>query len=91
VAAVLTTEYVGGRPVARVENFRAYASYDEAFRDYGAFLKANPRYADALESTHSARAYARELQQAGYATDPRYADKLASVIDGQSLRRTVLA
>lgn len=91
VAEVMTTEYIGGVPVRRMEQFRAYESYDAAFRDYGNFLKDNPRYADALEATHSARAYARELQQAGYASDPRYAEKLASVIDGQSLRRTTLA
>ena len=91
VADVLSTEYVGGVPVLRQERFRAYESYDAAFRDYGAFLKDNPRYADALEATHNARAYARELQQAGYATDPRYAEKLASVIDGRSLRQTLLA
>lgn len=91
VANILTTEFVGGVPVLRQERFRAYESYEAAFRDYGAFLKENPRYADALEATHNARAYARELQQAGYATDPRYAEKLASVIDGRSLRQTLLA
>ena len=91
VAEVLTTEYIGGMPVQRLEQFRAYASYGEAFGDYGRFLKDNPRYAEALDATHSARAFARELQRAGYATDPRYADQLAAVIDGRSLARTIVA
>lgn len=89
VAEVATTEYVDGVPVKRAERFRAYDSYDEAFRDYAAFLRENPRYARALDATHSASAFARHLQAAGYATDPRYADKLAGVIDGRSLRTTL--
>ena len=40
----------------------------------------------ALKSTNDARDYARKLQEAGYATDPHYADKLAATIDGKSLR-----
>jgi flagellar protein FlgJ len=82
----LTTEYVDGVPQRRVEAFRAYDSYQDAFRDYAELLRSKPRYADVLKNTHDARAYARELQEAGYATDPRYANKLAGVIEGRSLR-----
>ena len=86
VAEVTTTEYVGGVPVKRVEQFRSYDSYQAAFIDYADFLRSNPRYTDALQATGNARAFASELQSAGYATDPRYADKLTAVINHSLLR-----
>ncbi|MBU0622661.1 MAG: flagellar assembly peptidoglycan hydrolase FlgJ [Gammaproteobacteria bacterium] len=79
VAEVTTTEYHNGIASKQVERFRAYGSYTEGFRDYAALLSDNPRYAAALDQTES-RAFAQALQKAGYATDPRYADKLVSVI-----------
>lgn len=82
----VTTEYVKGVAHKKVETFRAYDSYRDAFRDYADVLSSRPRYADVLRNTHDARSYARELQEAGYATDPRFARKLASVIDSRSLR-----
>ena len=89
VAEVMTTEYIGGVPVKRVERFRAYDSYQAAFTDYADFLRSNPRYSRALQATGDARAFASELQSAGYATDPRYADKLTAVINHQLLRNMV--
>jgi len=83
---VQTTEYAGSVAQKKVEIFRAYDSYRDAFRDYANLLATSPRYAEVLKNTNDARAYARELQDAGYATDPRYADKLAGVIDGKFLR-----
>ena len=88
---VLTTEYAGGVAQKKVETFRAYDSYRDSFRDYADLLANSPRYAGALKNTGDARAYAQGLQDAGYATDPRYADKLSSVIDGKSLRLSKLA
>ncbi len=89
VAEVMTTEYVGGVPVKRVEQFRAYQSYQAAFIDYAEFLSSNPRYSGALQATGDAREFAYELQSAGYATDPQYADKLSAVINHRLLRDTV--
>lgn len=83
---VLTTEYSDGVAQKKVETFRAYDSYQESFRDYADLLASGSRYAGALKSTNDARDYARKLQEAGYATDPHYADKLAAIIDGKSLR-----
>ena len=83
---VKTTEYAGGVAQGKIETFRAYDSYRDSMRDYANLLATNPRYADVLHNTRDAGAYARELQEAGYATDPNYADKLASVIHGRFLR-----
>ncbi len=83
-----TTEYVNGTPQKRVEKFRAYDSYAEAFRDYGNLLRGNPRYAAVLDQQDAA-GFARGLQQAGYATDPRYADKLMRILQGRTLRQSL--
>lgn len=86
-----TTEYLNGVAQKRVETFRAYDSYGDAFRDYTGLLGSLPRYAEVMKNTHDARAYARELQQAGYATDPAYGAKLAGVIEGRALRISMMA
>lgn len=85
VAAVTTTEYQDGVARKQVARFRAYDSYAEAFQDYARLLRDNPRYADALGQTNAVD-FAGSLQQAGYATDPNYADKLAGVIGGISTK-----
>jgi flagellar protein FlgJ len=83
---VLTTEYVNGAPQKQVDRFRAYRSYAEAFADYASLLKSNPRYSNVIGQQDGA-GFARALQQAGYATDPMYADKLARVIGSVTLRQ----
>ena len=75
-----TTEYINGVRQTRVEKFRAYDSYSDAFRDYARLISQNPRYQQAMNSTHDASAYAHALQRAGYATDPQYGNKLTQVI-----------
>ncbi len=87
---VMTTEYVDGTPRKMVERFRAYDSYAAAFEDYARLLKTNPRYAGVIEGSRDAASFARGLQQAGYATDPNYADKLTRVINGNVLRQSLL-
>ena len=81
----VTTEYVGGVARKVTEKFRAYSSYAESFADYAKLLTNSPRYAKTLSAGTDAAAFANNLQQAGYATDPNYAKKLTSVIQ-QTLR-----
>jgi flagellar protein FlgJ len=81
---VVTTEFVDGRAQKTSQNFRAYSSYDESFADYARLMKTSPRYREVVAgttATKSAHVFAQGLQQAGYATDPAYADKLARVIN----------
>ncbi len=87
VVETLTTEYVGGTAQKTNERFRAYGSYAEAFKDYARMLKSQPRYAAVIEGGRDAQGFARGLQQAGYATDPAYADKLVRVINSNLLRQ----
>jgi flagellar protein FlgJ len=81
VAQVMTTEVIDGQPRKVMAKFRAYASYDESFRDYAHLMKNNPRYAKVLTAGNDAQGFAQGLQRAGYATDPAYADKLTRVIN----------
>ncbi|MCB1926976.1 MAG: flagellar assembly peptidoglycan hydrolase FlgJ [Rhodocyclaceae bacterium] len=78
-------EYSDGKPFREPSRFRAYANYGDAFEDYARLLSGNPRYSEVL-GQDDAVAFARGLQQAGYATDPMYADKLARIIGGNTLR-----
>ena len=87
VAETVTTEYVNGVPHKTTEKFRAYSSYAEGFQDYAKLLMNNPRYAAVLEKQDAA-GFARGLQQAGYATDPMYADKLMRIINGSAIRNS---
>lgn len=84
-----TTEYVNGQAQQSVEPFRAYNSYSEAFQDYAALLRNNPRYASVIGSQDGTE-FAKRLQQAGYATDPMYADKLSKIINGPTLRQALI-
>lgn len=83
---VPTTEYVNGVAQTTRERFRVYGSYAEAFNDYAALLRGNARFSGVLGQQDAAQ-FARSLQQAGYATDPQYAEKLARIINGDVLRQ----
>ncbi len=81
VAEVTTTEYINGQPQKVTARFRAYASYAESFADYAKLIKNSPRYAAVMEQGGTASGFAQNLQRAGYATDPAYAEKLTRVIN----------
>lgn len=78
---ITTTEFIGGRAQKVKASFRAYGSYEEAFNDYAKLMKDSPRYQAVVANGQSAHAFAQNLQKAGYATDPQYAEKLGKVIN----------
>ncbi|MCP5415717.1 MAG: flagellar assembly peptidoglycan hydrolase FlgJ [Chromatiaceae bacterium] len=82
---VTTLEYEEGSAVRHRAQFRSYDSFQQSFHDYIDFLQSNPRYQQALALTTDSRAYFTALQQAGYATDPRYAEKIESVLRGPEM------
>ena len=62
--------------------FRAYDSVEDSFRDHSDFLRGSERYAGLFElAPTDYRGWARGLSACGYATDPRYADKLIALIE----------
>ena len=76
----VTTEYSNGVAYRKVEKFKAYDSYSDAFKDYAKLLTKNPRYQDVIANAKDASSFAYGLQKAGYATDPQYASKLSRII-----------
>lgn len=86
-----TLEYFDGHPVRVTAAFRAYEDYGAAFDDYAKFIQSNPRYQRALERAAEPAAYARELQRAGYATDPDYARKILQIHEQLANQRAVPA
>lgn len=84
-----------GKKVWVDADFRVYASVQEALRDRVAFLKQNPRYAKAglfEEGTlGSLEDEAQALRKGGYATDPNYAENLAEVFRGKTMRTAIAA
>ncbi|MFG3452700.1 flagellar assembly peptidoglycan hydrolase FlgJ [Stutzerimonas stutzeri] len=81
-AKVTTTEYVNGKATKQVAGFRAYDSFEQSFNDYVRLLENNERYKPAIQvasvSGDSER-FVNELQRAGYATDPQYANKINQI------------
>lgn len=82
---VPTLEYRDGVAVREHAQFRAYDSLEAAFRDYADFLRGHPRYTEALQSGDDPDRFIRALQEAGYATDPAYADKVGRILRGETL------
>ena len=77
-AVVSTLEFAGGVPEPQRAPFRVYASLADSFDDYVALVKS-PRYSDALNAD-TPEDYVRGLQNAGYATDPQYAEKIMAIL-----------
>lgn len=84
-ATVDTLEFVNNMPEKQQASFRSYGSFTDAMDDYVDFIKSNPRYEQAVQKTDTPEDYFKALQQAGYATDPKYAEKVMSVFNGDTL------
>ena len=70
------------------ECFRKYNDASESFKDHATFLKERSRYAKLFAlPKDDYKAWAKGLRAAGYATDPRYPEKLISYIERYSLHK----
>jgi hypothetical protein len=87
VVTLATWEHLDGGDVVVQAPFKAYQTLDQSIDDHGAFFTRNRRYAAALAVANDARAFARAIQDAGYATDPNYASKLVGLMDRYNLYR----
>ena len=81
-----TLEYRNGIAAPEYAAFRSYASIESAFDDYVKFLQGNPRYENVFNSNSEAKQWGYALQKAGYATDPNYGNKIASLLESDILR-----
>ncbi|HEX2145084.1 MAG TPA: sporangiospore maturation cell wall hydrolase GsmA [Glycomyces sp.] len=67
--------------------FRAYKNVGDSYRDHGDLLASWSRYATAMKHAGDPKRFAKEIHKAGYATDPKYADKLIGIMDDYDLYR----
>ncbi|NEV93199.1 LysM peptidoglycan-binding domain-containing protein [Psychroflexus sp. YR1-1] len=68
------------------ECFRKYSNPQYSFRDHSLFLFERSRYGFLFDyKPDDYKSWAKGLKKAGYATDPRYPDKLISLIERYQL------
>ncbi len=82
---VTTHEYREGKRVNEKADFRSYPSIEAGLKDYAQFLQAQ-RYDKAMAAGTDVEQYAHELQQAGYATDPEYAEKISRIANSEMMQ-----
>ncbi|RON11502.1 flagellar rod assembly protein/muramidase FlgJ [Pseudomonas brassicacearum] len=78
-ARAITSEFRNGAMVKETAEFRSYDSYQDSFHDLVTLLQSNNRYQDVVKSADNPEQFVRELQKAGYATDPNYASKISQI------------
>ncbi|MBW1656848.1 glucosaminidase domain-containing protein [Flavobacterium quisquiliarum] len=70
------------------ECFRKYPQASESYRDHALFLVGKKRYATLFTyEKDDYKSWAKGLRAAGYATDPKYPDKLISYIERYNLHQ----
>jgi flagellum-specific peptidoglycan hydrolase FlgJ len=74
-----TTEYVNGQKITIKAKFARYKTYYDSMVNH-ANLLLTPRYQRYLKDVTSIVDYAQGILDAGYATDPNYANKLLKII-----------
>ncbi|MEE1979794.1 flagellar assembly peptidoglycan hydrolase FlgJ [Shewanella xiamenensis] len=83
-ANVSTLEFEQGIAVRQKADFRVYADFEHSFNDFVSFIADGERYQDAKKVAASPTQFIRALQDAGYATDPKYAEKVIKVMQSIS-------
>jgi len=69
------------------ECFRKYYEAEDSFIDHSLFLKNRKRYAALFElGEKDYKGWARGLRECGYATDPKYPEKLINLIERYELQ-----
>jgi flagellum-specific peptidoglycan hydrolase FlgJ len=73
---------------AAQECFRKYDQPGESYADHAVFLSSRPRYKSLFQlEKGDYKQWAKGLKDAGYATDPKYPDKLIGIIERYQLNK----
>ncbi len=78
-ASLDTIEQKDNVLVKEKSRFRAYNSYLASFIDYTRFLQQNARYSEALQNVSDPGKFVQSLQNANYATDSLYSEKVMDI------------
>lgn len=86
-----TSEYVGGKQIFINADFRYYPDIESSVADHSAYLlnamNGSQRRYEGIKGCTDHRKAVQILKDGGYATDPKYVEKLLSVIDKYNLKR----
>lgn len=78
-ARAITSEFRDGKMVKETADFRSYTTYADSFHDLVSLLQNNNRYQGVVKAADNPEQFVKELQRAGYATDPDYASKISQI------------
>jgi len=87
-AEVMTHEYENGQRENVLAKFRVYDNFADSFSDYIDFIKNSERYKKALDNP---KQYIEEIQNAGYATDPNYSQKIRAISQSTMFNEMIIA
>lgn len=76
-----SVEFKDGIVSTEYSAFKVYKDIAESFDDYVNLIRGSERYQKAIDPNNSGEGYIQELHKAGYATDPRYSDKVLAVYE----------
>ena len=79
---IITHEYYNGEKVRVIDKFAAYNSYTESFIAYSNLILGAKRYKIAVLNKRNPKKYIYEIWKAGYATDPKYPEKIIAIAKG---------
>lgn len=72
------------------DDFRKYDNYGESVSDWLNFLHENKRYEALFEEKNlSTEEFAQRIQDAGYATDPNYAQNIVNITHGRTYTKLI--
>lgn len=81
-------EYVRYDDDAAQECFRKYEQASQSYEDHAAFLTSRPWYAPLFKlEKNDYKGWAYGLKKSGYATDPKYPNKLIGIIERYQLQQ----
>jgi flagellum-specific peptidoglycan hydrolase FlgJ len=79
-----TKEVVHGKTIVVMAPFRSYPDKEGSVLDHAQFLRENHRYEPAFLANNGPD-FAKAIARNGYATDPKYAEKLIQLIKQHQL------
>lgn len=86
---LLTKEFVDNKWIEIVADFRVYPSWEASMEDHAQLfingVSWNPQLYEKVVASDNYLSAAQALQEAGYATDPTYAQKIIKVIETYNL------
>lgn len=88
-AVKVTREHINGKWITIQAKFQSYDSLEQAVKDWCHLIKETPRYKPVISTWHAPWILSDFVKALGkvYATDPKYAEKVMSVIKKNNLMK----